>query len=137
MVTLIRYQLKQSRPVERRASSVVGSMRFPFRVIEIRAAGVRREIISLDRFTGWLFVRASGFEIDFDDFRVAVTPLTFDQIDAFFCRQINYCVWFSSRRVGVRFGKARPARNSSVAQINSAVKRNRRIDASIGAQRWR
>ena len=78
---------------------------FPFRVIEIRAAGVRREVISLDRFAGRLLVWTSGFEIDLNDFGVAITPLTFDKIDTFFCGEIDHGVWFSSRRVGICFRK--------------------------------
>ena len=59
---------------------------FPFRIIEIRAAGVRGEIVGLDRLTSRLLVRASRFEIDWYDFRIAVTPLTFDNINTFFRR---------------------------------------------------
>ena len=37
---LVRYQLKHSFPVERRASSVGGLDRLPFGVVEVRRAGL-------------------------------------------------------------------------------------------------
>ena len=66
---------------------------------------MRREIICLDRFTGRLLVWTSRFEINGNDFRIAVTPLTFNNIDTFFCRQIDYGIWLFGRSVGIRFGK--------------------------------
>ena len=66
---------------------------------------MRREIICLDRFASWLLVRTSGFEIHRNNFRIAITPLTFNNIDTLFCRQTDYGIWFSSRSVGIRFGK--------------------------------
>jgi hypothetical protein len=68
--------------------------------------------ISLDRFAGRLFVRSSSLEIDLNDFGVAITPLTFEQIDTFSCRQIDYGIWLSGRSVGIRFGKCAPSQEN-------------------------
>src|SRR5207249_1039730 len=78
---------------------------FPFGVVEIRATSVWSKIISLDRFAGRLFIRASSLEIDLNDFGVAITPLTFDEIDTFFGGEIDHCVRFSSRRIRICFRK--------------------------------
>jgi hypothetical protein len=107
----------------------------PFRVIEIRAASVRREIVRFNRLAGWLFIWTCCFEIDLNDFRVAVTPLTFNKIDTFFRREIDYCVRFPIWRVGVVSASARPAKKISTPKTIITVKRNRHIDALMGASR--
>ena len=87
---LIRYQLKQSRPVDRRASSVVGSIFSHFESSKSTPPACGAKSYVLIGAAGRLLVRPGRFEIDFDDFRVAITPLTFDNIDTFFCREIDY-----------------------------------------------
>ena len=94
---------------------------------------MRREIICLDRFTGRLFVWTSRFEIDLDDFRVAVTPLTFDQIDTFFCRQIDYCIWFSSRSVGIRFGKRAASQENQRSKSKQRNETQARHRGTVGS----
>ena len=96
---------------------------------------MRREIICLDRFTGRLLVWASRFEIDRNDFRIAVTPLTFDNIDTFFCRQIDYGIWFSGRSVGIRFGKRAASQENQRDESDRATNRKRHIEALMGASR--
>ena len=62
---------------------------FPFRVVEIGSARMRRKVIGLVGGAGGLAVGSSGFEIDLDDFSVAVAPLAFDELDVFFGAQVN------------------------------------------------
>src|SRR5207247_2996080 len=65
-----------------------GADRFPFRIVEIGGAGVRRVVVGPDRGAGRLAVRPRPAEIDLDDFGVAVAPLALDEARAFAGRQI-------------------------------------------------
>src|SRR5581483_11432263 len=78
---------------------------FPFRVVEISAASMRREVVSIDRFAGRLLIRASGLEIPRDNFGIAITPLTFDEVDSLPGREINHCVGLSSGCISICFSK--------------------------------
>src|SRR5262249_32363718 len=91
---------------------------FPFRVVEIRTACVRCKIVSLDRLTGRLLVPTSGFEIDLRDFRVAITPLTCDEINTFLRGKVDHRVWLSGGSVGIRLSKC------TASQKNQQVKCN-------------
>ena len=78
MVMLMRYQLNQSRRC-RGARRACPADHFPFRIVKLRAARVRLVIVGLDWRSSRLAFRAGGFEIDLDNFRVAITPLAFHQ----------------------------------------------------------
>ena len=132
---LIRYQLKQSRPVDRRASSVVGSIISHFESSKSTppACGVKSYVLiglPVGCLSGPAALKSTS-----NDFRVAVTPLTFDKIDTFFCREINYGVWLSRWRVGICFRKCAPGQENQRAEGKLRRKRKRHIEALMGASR--
>src|SRR2546430_7734439 len=87
-----------------------------------------REVVCFNQRAGWLFVRSRSFEIDLDDLRVAVTPLSFDKIDTFLCGEVDHCVRVSSRRVGICFRKCATSEENECAEN----KRRRKAQAPHG-----
>src|SRR5262249_45441836 len=78
---------------------------FPFRIVEICAASVRGDIVRFYRLSRWLLVRASCFEVDLNDFRVAIAPLAFNKIDTFFGSEVDHRIRFLIRRIGICLSK--------------------------------
>ncbi len=68
---------------------------FPFGIVEIGAPCMRREVIRFVRYRPGLAIRAGSVEIDFNDFRVTVSPLALNDLRAFFRRQIERCLGFA------------------------------------------
>src|SRR5439155_11948570 len=72
---------------------------------------------------------------DLDDFRVAITPLTFDQIDTFLVARLITASGFPVGASAFVSASARPARKTRAPKINAAAKRKRHIDALMEASR--
>ena len=73
---------------------------FPFRVVEIGSARMRRKVIGLVGGAGGLAVGSSGFEIDLDDLRVAVAPFASNKLRACFGGKVDGCLGLA---LGERF----------------------------------
>jgi len=64
-----------------------------------------REIVCFNRLASRLFVRTNSFEINLNNFRVAVAPLTFDKIDALLSCEINFRVRRTGGCIRIGIGK--------------------------------